>query len=85
MAERCRGILHVNYPEMFDPYEYQSDEKYIALQVAETIMSDVFKKFDTNFRMPYDSKMFNLPDLMYYLGSSNIDECLRQFGNELNR
>ena len=64
MAERCRGILHVNYPEMFDPYEYQSDEKYIALQVAETIMSDVFKKFDTNFRMPYDSKKFSLPDLM---------------------
>lgn len=64
MAERCKGILHANYPEMFNPYEYQSNEKYIALQVAEEIMSDVFKKFDTNYRMPYDSKKFSLPDLM---------------------
>ena len=64
MAERCKGSLHVNYPEMFDPYEYQSNERYIALQVAETIMSDVFKKFDANYRMPYDSKKFSLPDLM---------------------
>ena len=64
MAERCKGILHVNYPEMFDPYEYQTDKKYVALQVAETIMSDVFRKFDANYRMPYDSKKFSLPDLM---------------------
>lgn len=64
LAERCKGSLHVNYPEMFDPYEYQSNERYIALQVAETIMSDVFKKFDANYRMPYDSKKFSLPDLM---------------------
>ena len=64
LAERCKGVLHVNYPEMFDPYKYQEDENYIALQVAETIMSDVFKKYDANFRMPYDSKKFSLPDLM---------------------
>ena len=64
MTERYKGLLRVNYSEMFDPYEYQSNEKYVTLQVAETIMSDVFRKYDTNYRMPYDSKKFSLPDLM---------------------
>ena len=64
LAERCKGVLRVNYPEMFDPYEYQTNERYIGLEVAECIMSDVFKKYDANYRMPYDSKKFSLPDLM---------------------
>ena len=64
MVERSKGLLHVNYPEMFDPYEYQENERYIGLEVAESIMSDVFRKYDANYRMPYDSKKFSLPDLM---------------------
>ena len=73
LAERCKGVLHVNYPEMFDPYKYQEDENYIALQVAETIMSDVFKKYDANFRMPYDSKKFSLPVDFTYAEEQLVD------------
>lgn len=64
MVERCKGLLRADYPEMFDPYDYQRDENYLGLQVAEQVMSDVFKKYDTNVRMPYDSKKFVLADLM---------------------
>ena len=64
MLERSKGLLRVNYPEMFDPFEYQKNERYITLQIAECILSDICKKYDVNYRMPYDSKKFSLPDLM---------------------
>lgn len=64
MTERCKGILRVNYPEMFAPFQYQSNERYIALQVVESLLSDICKKYDVNFRMPYDSRQFSLPDLI---------------------
>ena len=64
VVERTKGMLHAEYPEMFDPYQYQSDEKYLALQVAESVLTSVFKRMDTNVRMPYDSRKFDLPQLM---------------------
>lgn len=64
VVERMKGVLRAEYPEMFDPYLYQSNEDYLTLQVAESIYTDVFKKYDTNVRMPYDSRKFDLPQLM---------------------
>ena len=64
MIERYKGALRAEYPEIFDPYEYQRNERYLALQVAELVLSDVFKKYDTNVRLLYDSRKFILPDLM---------------------
>ena len=64
VVERAKGMLRAEYPEMFDPYLYQSKEDYLALQVAESIYTDVLKKYDTNVRMPYDSRKFDLPQLI---------------------
>ena len=63
-VERCMGMLKATYPEMADPYEYQTHEDYLSLQVAEQILSDVCKKYDVNYRMLYDSRQFSLPLLV---------------------
>ena len=63
LVERTKEFLKASYPEMFDPYEYQKDPKYLSLQVAEMVMGDVFRKHDTNVRLPYDSCKFDLPSL----------------------
>lgn len=63
-AERTRGMLKAEYPEMFDPYKYQKDKQYLGLQIAELVMSDVFKKYDANVRLPYNSRQFDLASLV---------------------
>jgi hypothetical protein len=35
LVERCSGMIKANYPEMFDPYDYQRNEHYLGLQAAE--------------------------------------------------
>ncbi len=60
LVERCKEFLHAKYPEMSDPYRYQGDEHYLCLQVAEMVMAAVFKKYDANVRLPYDSHRFDL-------------------------
>ena len=64
LVERMKGMLRVDYPEMFDPYDYQRDEHYYALQMAELVMGNVMGKYDANIRMPYGSRKFDLPQLM---------------------
>ena len=64
LAERNRNFLMASYPEMGDPYRYQTNEKYLALQVAEQILEGVFRRYDTNIRVPYESTKFQLADLM---------------------
>ena len=64
IIERFKGSLMAQYPEISDPYEYQKNERYLGLQVAEQILCDVFRKYDTNVRLLYDSRRFVLPDLV---------------------
>ena len=64
LIERCKGALRITYPEMFDPFQYQQNRDYVGLEVAELILIDVFKKYDVNFRMPYESRKFDLPELV---------------------
>ena len=63
-AERTKGMLKAEYPEMFDPYKYQTDKQYLGLQIAELVMSEVFKKYDANVRLPYNSRQFDLASLV---------------------
>ena len=60
VAERTADFVKATYPEMADPFEYQKDENYLGLQIAEEVMYDVFRRYDTHIRMPYKSKEFNL-------------------------
>ena len=38
IIERFKGSLMAQYPEISDPYEYQKNERYLGLQVAEQIL-----------------------------------------------
>ena len=64
LKERTADFLHATYPEMFDPFEYQRNEHYLALQMAEQVMRDVFMERDIHIRVPYESKKFDLADLV---------------------
>jgi len=64
IAERNRSFLNASYTEMSDPYRYQTNQKYMALQVAEQVLDGVFRRYDTNIRVPYESSKFRLADLI---------------------
>ena len=64
MIDRDKEFIKATYPEMADPFEYQTNEQYFALEMAEEILTSAFHKYDRNVRLPYDSKKFDLVDLV---------------------
>lgn len=64
LVERSKDFLAAELPEVFDPFLYQDDEKYLPLEIAERVLLSAFKKLVRNYRMPYDSKEFRLADLI---------------------
>ncbi len=64
VVERYAEFIGADMPETTDPYLYQSDERYFALEVAEDMLYSVFRKNDRNPRMPYDSRRFKLNEIL---------------------
>lgn len=64
LVERYAEYIGADRPESLDPYLYQSNEDYFALEVAEDIMYSCFRKNDRNPRMPYDSRKFVLNETL---------------------
>ena len=62
--ERAKEWVLATYPETGDPYLYQTNEKYVGLELAESVLWQAFRKQDRNIRMPYDSKKFDLAELL---------------------
>ena len=62
--ERAKEWVLATYPETADPYLYQTDQKYVGLELAESVLWQAFRKQDRNIRMPYDSKKFDLAELL---------------------
>ena len=61
--ERGVEFYRAAYPEIADPYLYQTMPEYFALELGQAIMNSAFHKYDSNVRLPYDSKKFDLPEL----------------------
>ena len=61
--ERGKEFYLATFPETADPYLYQSKLEYFALELSQVIMDTAFHKYDSNVRLPYDSKPFDLPEL----------------------
>ena len=74
LVERGKEYITASFPETADPALYQSNENYIPLEMAECILWGAFRKYDRNIRIPYDSKKFDLPDLM-----ARVSVSLQQF------
>ena len=87
MVERSKEFFSAELPEIFDPFLYQSDERFFPLEVAERVLLSAFKKMDRNFRMPYDSKEFKLADLVADVNvtlNAEFPEYLPSFGDVLH-
>ena len=64
LVERGVEFISADRPETTDPYLYQSDTRYFALEVAEDVMYSAFRNNDRNPRLPYDSRPFRLNELL---------------------
>ena len=64
ITERTRAWSIASHPEMADPYLYQSNDKYLHLQIAEEIAYNTFFHMGRSVRLLYDSKKFDLPGLI---------------------
>ena len=64
VTDRTRAWIKATYPEMKDPYIYQTDERFFHLQIAEEILAKAFMTYGRNVRMPYESRKFDLPNLI---------------------
>ena len=61
--ERGKAFYLATFPETADPYLYQNKQEYFALELSQVIMDAAFHKYDSNVRLPYDSRPFDLPEL----------------------
>ena len=62
LLEHVRSWNISTYPEMADPFEYQTDKNYLSLQMAEEVLGDVLGTMGRNQRLPYESRKFSLAD-----------------------
>jgi len=73
LIERGKEFYLATFPEIAEPYLYQNKQEYFALELSQVIMDTAFHKYDSNVRLPYDSKPFDLPELF-----SEVALCLHQ-------
>ena len=64
VTDRAKAWIKATYPEMADPYLYQTDERFFHLQIAEEILTKAFMTYGRNVRIPYESRKFDLPNLI---------------------
>ena len=64
IIEHYKGILHAKKPETADPFLYQTNKDYLALELAEQTAFSVFRTLDRNPRLIYDSREFKLDEII---------------------